>query len=49
MGLSLALMPLSDLLPIGYFLPVFALLFLVGILSPNRAWFAVRRNLSAAQ
>jgi hypothetical protein len=44
MGLSIALMPLSDLYLSAYFLPVFVPLFLVGIFVANRAWFRVRQN-----
>ncbi|HEY2593208.1 MAG TPA: hypothetical protein VGK33_04840, partial [Chloroflexota bacterium] len=44
MGLSIALMPLSDLYLSAYFLPVFAPLFLIGMFIANRAWFRVRQN-----
>lgn len=45
MGLSLAMMPLSDLYLSAYFLPIFALVFVAGLLVANRAWLANRQHL----
>jgi hypothetical protein len=48
MGLSVALLPLSDLYLTAYFVPIFAVLFLIGMVVSNRAWFANRQNILRA-
>ncbi len=48
MGISLALMPLSDLYLSAYFLPVFGLTFLVGLLTLGRRWLTRPRNVLRA-
>ena len=45
MGLSIALVPLSDLYLSAYFLVPFALLFVLWLLVTDRAWLANRRHL----
>jgi hypothetical protein len=48
MGLSIALLPLLDLYTAAYFLPIFGLVFIAGLLIGNRAWLARPKHLVRA-